>query len=187
MKKKKKTIEKKKKIKIIQEIFPKFKEIEPRSNEKEEKEIVDSGEMITEDFFIPSHSATPTLEPTEPPETLEDSVEEAIRERPTSNNEGEETTPVYEASIYNMPDYGANNYETPIVREMREASVLIRPENINETKTPQVRIEEWHELKETQQTRRMPEDRVLKVGRLKEERKLPFEEKRKYRDIREEL
>jgi len=166
----------KKKKEIIKILPPKFKEIK---QETQEKEIEDEQEeeIVQEEGFagFSASSLTPTLQAT----NLEQTVQNAPEAKKEKTEEEQEVK--YEASIYNMPDYGIG-YEQRVARkELQQTRILIPDvEDVRETKL-RTEIEEWHELK--QAPRKTREDAVLKPEAFDRERKLPFEEKRKYKRI----
>jgi len=159
-----------------------------------EEEITPETEIEEETFpeFLISTSSSTTSNPTlQPSQFVDESIEKALENAPSTERrarieekEGREERG-YEASIYNMPDYGRNYEDTGVKRrEMQQTGMLIRPEDIREMKLPRREMEDWHELRQTQTRTREMNDIILEAEILDTERKLPHEQRRKYREIR---
>jgi hypothetical protein len=166
---------------IVREIKPEFTEIK----KQEKKEIIEEENLEEEigDFEeimdFSSKTTTPVLQ-SQP-------LEQVLENVPSTASKKEEELKKetgYESSIYNMPDYTGSYEETGVKRrDMKETGIIIRPEDIRE-KLPRARAEEWHEISEMRQAGEAGmEHAVTKAERLDSEKKLPFEEKRKYRKI----
>lgn len=167
---------------IVREIKPEFTEIK----EKKEQEITEEENLEEEtgDFEeimdFSSKTTTPILQ-SQP-------LEQVLENVPSTAGKKEEETARketgYEASIYNMPDYTGSYEETGMKRrEMKETGIIIRPEDISGMKLPRARAEEPIELRQQGQAGGGMEHAVIGTERLDTDRKLPFEEKRKYRKI----
>ena len=144
------------------------------------------------EFMIPETSDMPTLtlpsssSPSlaEPTENLEESASSSIASSPTT------TQPVQQdyVSIYNQPDYTAGTSEEKIIEGLRRSDRAVRTAEQLRDIRPRVEIEEWHETGEARERTSSGENlkdyMVTEVERREEERKLPFEQKRKYRELK---
>ena len=168
-------------IRIISErTETEFKEIKKEKQEQEE-----SLEEETEEFEMPelefsTGSSNPTLQATE-------NLEQALGNVPaqeTKRAAATEEVAIYEADVYNMPDYTASYEKTGVKRQdMREAGILIGTGQIGEQQRVTARAEEPIELRQERRAG-TPEHAVLRAEALDRERKLPFEQRKKYKGIR---
>jgi len=170
----------KKKI-IVREIKPEFTEIKKEENQEiiEEENLEEETGDFEEIMDFSSKTTTPILQ-SQP-------LEQVLENVPSTAGKKEEETvrkeTGYEASIYNM-DYTGSYEETGVKRrDMKETGIIIRPEDISGMKLPRARAEEPIELRQQGQIGRGMEHAVVGAERLDTEKKLPFEEKRKYRKI----
>lgn len=144
------------------------------------------------EFMIPETSDMPT--PTLPSSSsfadsnanLEESAASSIATSPTSTT----NQPVQQdyVTIYNQPDYAAGTSEEKMVEGLRRSDRVARTaEQLRDIK-PTVAFEDWHEARETRERTRgenLRDYMVTEVERREETgKKLPFEERRKYKELR---
>jgi len=116
------------------------------------------------------------------PETLEEVGAEVSLPAP-------EATPSDYVTIYNEPDYAAGASEETILENVGERKTFLHTaEQVREMK-PRVTMEEWHEIGEARERAGGREDIrdyvVTDIGRREEtEKKLPFEQQRKYKELK---
>ncbi len=188
--KNKKPNNKEEKIQKLAEIIRSSFEKENEGESKEEnEEEFDSDLGLTGfvDFSPVRDMPTATLQQTGGAQTLEQDVENAPRKEVREEAQEE---PKY------IEDYNVRNYEEEIrqdrkiqeavdERRLRSSGTMLSRADVEQGQTRRTFVPEtWHEMTGTRGGGRTAEDYIAKVERVEDERKLPFEEKRKYKGRR---
>lgn len=136
-----------------------------------------------------STSVLPVATPAEPvPQAAPDeNLEEIGRETPTP----EPALPTARERDYievrNEPEYTAGTSEEDIIKGMKERGMTARTVEQLRATRPRVLMEEWHEGGEVRRTGTgddLREYTVTSVETRDEERALPFEKQRKYKELK---
>jgi hypothetical protein len=177
--------EEKKKVKIIREfVDTRFSEIESEKKEEEQAEQ-------QQDSFSDENSGF-TAERTAPVlvanENTAQRLEETVERTPTPPSENTQTSSTDERYIvtYDKTSYtpgGGEERTAPALRQqMRDSGMITRQDEIQASSMVPRRqqISDWHEI----DARRNPVSPVITADRLEDEKKLPFEQRKKYKPLR---
>ncbi len=153
-----------------------------------EVEENDFSEFMLSSLSSEEKSSTPTLPSLT--DRIAPEVENLETERETERLSTQTKTPgfqEYTANVYNEPSYAPGTSEEKMIENMRESRIVRTVGEVRET-MPRIDIEDFDQLKNMvieDQMRKMPEDYfILDVERAEEERKLPFQQQRKYKEIK---
>ena len=193
-KKEKKQIDRKKEQKEKIEKRTKEQEIELKEISLEELAEQPEQEIEADNFseFMLSETSAemPTLTlPSSPIPTPVDAGEENLEEIGRKARETSETGEIERreyVTIYNPPQYTAGTNEETILRNMEERGMTGRTVEELRHIRPRIMMEDWHEAGETRErAREMSGDYlVVETERREEEKRLPIEQKRKYRELK---
>jgi len=166
--------------------------LEKLAEQPAEQGIVDAGNFS--EFMLSSSEEMPTATlPTTPITELpapEETLEEGAAEAPELPGMPEVQEPEEEQyRIDNEPQYTAGTSEEEILSGREERGMIAATAEELRDIRPRVEMEEWHEGGESIEQRRtggghLREYVVAETEARDEERKLPFEEKTKYRSIK---
>lgn len=138
---------------------------------------------------LPPSTETPAPATPAEPENLEDSAASSIgTPMPSPAAATEEVD--YETRVYNEPDYAGSMSEEKALAEMRRRRVRTVEEarEVGREAGPRVMIEDFDQLRdmigEEREGRKVEEYALIEPERRQEERKLPFEQQRKYREMK---
>lgn len=167
----------------------KIEEVKEEENLEEDVESVDEN-MFSENEFsdfsnFVSNASAPVLEPSvDISENRDVSLEETAGQAPSiENTEKESENNPYETN-YDTRGYDnlrreTGEISTPLINGMEKTGVIIRPDEIREA-NPIREIREWPEIDNARGGGTI--DRVTGTTRLEQNKKLPFEEKTKYKN-----
>ncbi len=159
------------------------------------EELAEAPEMPETDsfseFMIPETSEMPTMTlpssstAVEPEENLEDSASSSIASTPINTSQQVQQDYV---TIYNQPEYTAGSSEEKMIEGIRRGDRATRTAEQLRDIRPGVAFEDWHEAGESRERARGENLREYVIAeaddRKEESRKLPFEERRKYKELR---
>ena len=169
------------------------REEKKEKKQEEEKKLEEIAEeqddFAAEDFseFIASSGEMPAPSLKQSFQTQDTGLEEGVKDTQLKDSDNNKTQAVY-TRAYNEPDYsGAASEQEIAERELRKRGRMARTDNIVET-MPRITPSDFEHLREMasggKAIHEMESDYVVEVERIEDENKLPFEQKRKYREVR---
>ena len=148
--------------------------------ETEEENNIDDNRFV--EFFTDGGMPVPVLGSSSESQKVPE-LETTAEQAPAATEAQEEKSYM---TVYNAPDYMET--EMPAIKEMRERQVITSAQDIRRHATDTehlrpVRVESWHEMHNLPD-RHEGYEVVAKAERIEEERKLPFQQEKKYKEKR---